>query len=59
MAVTDIVVGVDLGATATRVVVVDLAGQIVSVHRVATERDLDPGSLGGWLATIVRRQLES
>lgn len=50
-------VGVDLGASTTRIVVVDLAGRIVNVHRVATERDLDPPSLGDWLGTTVRKQL--
>lgn len=50
-------VGVDLGASTTRVVVVDLAGRVVHVHRVATERDLDPASLGDWLATTIREQL--
>ena len=55
----DLVVGVDLGASATRVVVADLAGQIVSVQRVPTQRELDPTSLAGWLATIVRKQLEA
>jgi predicted NBD/HSP70 family sugar kinase len=50
-------VGVDLGASSTRVVVVDLAGRVIHVHRVATARDLDPPSLGGWLATTIREQL--
>jgi predicted NBD/HSP70 family sugar kinase len=50
-------VGVDLGASTTRLVVVDLTGRVVRVHRVATERDLDPPSLGGWLAKTISQQL--
>lgn len=48
-----LVLGVDLGASNTRLVVADLTGRPVLVKRVETPVDLAPAQLGSWLAELL------
>lgn len=49
------VVGVDLGASNTRIIVADLAGNPLVAHQAVTPRDDDPGRLGDWLSGLICR----
>ncbi|MDR3070398.1 MAG: ROK family protein, partial [Propionibacteriaceae bacterium] len=49
----ELVVGVDLGASNTRVLLADLAGNPFSVHAQPTQKELDAKSLGLWAAQAV------
>jgi predicted NBD/HSP70 family sugar kinase len=50
-------VGVDLGASNTRFVVMDVLGRVVLVHRVQTPTDLAPVALAIWLSELITGQL--
>lgn len=50
-------IGVDLGASNTRFVVMDLLGNVVVVHRVRTPTDLAPLALAAWLSELVIARL--
>jgi predicted NBD/HSP70 family sugar kinase len=50
-------VGIDLGSSNTRMVVMDLLGEVVIVDRILTPADLGTEELAGWLASFARNRL--
>lgn len=53
-----VVVGVDVGGTFTRVAVVDSAGRIVAHQRTRTEKHCTPDTLIAWIARTIKRVLD-
>jgi glucokinase len=49
------VVGVDLGATNTRIIVADLAGRPLAATQLLTRQTADPADLAGWLARTIEQ----
>lgn len=50
-------VGIDLGASNTRIVVMDLLGEVVMVDRAQTPAHLSAGELATWLSSLSRESV--